>query len=79
MTLNDVDPERLDKLNKLNLEIGELAKAVVKTIAVGVCEAYGNIDPVKLSMLQLMTVMRFSNEIQTTMIETVIHGLEGVG
>ena len=79
MSLNDVDPETLDLINKLNPEIGALSEEVVKKIAIGVCEAYSNSDPVRIAMIQLITIMRFSNEIQKTMIEVVMHGLEGVG
>lgn len=79
MTLNEVDPERLELVNRLNVELGHLAKEVTMKIAIGVCEAYKNCDPIRICMIQLMTVMKFSSEIQAVINDAVIHGLEEVG
>ena len=79
MTLNDVDPERFERVNMMNLKLSEMLVEILHEINKGVCEGYPDKPPFAISMIQLITVIRFSTELQTTMIEAIMYGLEEVG
>lgn len=76
MTVNEVDPENFNRINIMNLELSENIHEILLKITKGVCEGYPDKSPFALAMIQLITVIRFSTELQTIMIEAVMYGLK---
>ena len=79
MSLKDVDPDRVDLVLKLNNDLSILHTKCLNAIATGVCEAYPEQDPMKVAFIQLVTVIRFSTQLQVEMINALMYGLEGLG
>ncbi len=79
MTVNETDPDNFDRINIMNLELSKNIHDTLLKITNGVCEGYPDKSPFAQAMIQLMTVIRYSTNLQTTMIEAVMYGLEELG